>query len=330
MRMTTLLLFILQLVMISFSRAQDIHWSQINQLPSFLNPATIGQYDEDIKFTVAARDQWRSVTKPYQTYFTSIDTRFRKLDWLSLGCNVFTDVTGDGLFRTNQFDIISKIDGKIIPKLSYSIGLDIGFTNKNIEFSSFKFDNQYDGYKYNGTLSSKETYTNTSFNYPTIGIGFLGKYEIKKNQDLSMGISIYNINKPKESFYQIEVTRPIRNVVNLTYNYMYKNHLINSTINIQKQGAFYEILLGTLDNIKINNPNLHHFHTGIAFRYLDAFIIHLGLSYKKSKIIISYDVNTSKLKVASNGRGSLEINIQYLLKKSPLIYPINRTCIDYF
>jgi hypothetical protein len=88
--------------------------------------------------------------------------------------------------------------------------------------------------------------------------------------------------------------------------------------------------LGTLDNIKINNKKIHHLHTGIAYRYLDALILHLGLSYKKSKLIISYDINTSKLKVASNGRGSLEINLQYLLKKNTLTFPINRTCLDYF
>lgn len=330
MRITWLFPIILHLFSCFILRGQDIHWSQINQLQSFQNPSFIGQYDEDIKFTFAAKDQWRNVTKPYQTYFASFDTRFRKFEWYSIACNVFTDVTGDGLFRTNQFDFISKIDKKINPKLSFSIGLDIGFTNKNIDFSNFKFDNQYDGYKYNNTLSSNESYTNTSFNYPTIGVGFLSNYKIKKNQELSLGFSIYNINKPKESFYQIEVIRPIRNVYNLTYNYLYKNHLINSSLNIEKQSTYNKLLIGALDNIKINNTKLHHLHTGISFRYLDALILHLGISYKKSKLIISYDINTSKLRVASNGRGSLEINIQYLLKKNPLTFPINQTCIDYF
>lgn len=330
MRITWLFPIILYLFSCFILRAQDIHWSQINQLQSFQNPSYIGQYNEDIKFTFAAKDQWRSVTKPYQTYFASFDTRLRKFEWLSIGCNVFTDVTGDGSLRTNQFNFISKIESKINSKLSSSFGIDIGFTNKNIDFSYFKFDNQYDGFKYNSTLSSNESYSNTSFNFPTIGIGFLSTYKLKKNHELSMGFSIYNINNPKESFYQIEVSRPIRNVLNLTYNYFNKNHLIISTINVVQQGTYHEILLGTLDNIKINNKKIHHLHTGIAYRYLDALILHFGLSYKKSKLIISYDINTSKLKVASNGRGSLEINLQYLLKKNPLTFPINRTCLDYF
>lgn len=330
MRITWLFPIILYLFSSFILRSQDIHWSQINQLQSFQNPSSIGQYDEEIKFTFAAKDQWRSVTKPYQTYFASIDTRFRKFEWLSLGCNVFTDVTGDGSFRTNQFDFISKIDRKIIPKLTISIGLDIGLTNKNIDFSNFKFDNQYDGYKFNSALFSNESYTNTSFNYPTIGIGLLSNYKIKKNQDLNIGFSIYNINKPKESFYQFEVIRPIRNIFNVNYNYKYKNHLINSYVNIEKQSTYHKFIIGALDNIKININKIHLLHTGLSIRYLDAFILHFGISYKKSQLIISYDINTSKLNVASNGRGSLEINLQYLLKKQPLSFPINRTCIDYF
>lgn len=330
MRITLLFPIILQLFSCINVRSQDIHWSQINQLQSFQNPSTIGKYDEDIKFTFALKDQWRSVTKPFQTYFASFDTKIRKIEWLSIGCNIFTDVTGDGNFRTNQFNFISKIDKKINSKLIIATGLDIGLLNKNIDFTNFKFGNQYDGLKYNSSLSTNETYSNTTFSHPTIGIGFSANYKLEKNQDLNFGFSIYNINKPKESFYQVEIIRPIRNVLNLSYNYQYKNHLINPTINFEKQNVYRNIMIGVLDNIKTNNLKLHHIHAGLAYRHLDALILHLGITYRKTKIILSYDINLSKLKVASNGRGSFELNIQYLLKKNPLTFPIKQICIDYY
>jgi len=330
MRIAISLLSILQIVMLSVTQAQDIHWSQINQLQAFQNPATIGQYEEEIKFTLAARDQWRSVTQPYQTYLATLDTKIRKLNWLSVGSMFFTDVTGDGSFKTNQLDLIAKMEKKLNAKFSLSIGVDFGLTNKNIIFNNFKFDNQYDGIKYNNTLPTNESYSNISFNHLTIGTGLCLNYKIKKNQEINTGISFNNLNKPNESFYQLEIIRPIRNTFYISYNYQFQKHLINPFLNFEKQNSYNKLLIGLIDNQKLHNLKIHHLHYGLMLRYLDAFILNIGLSYLNTKFSLSYDINTSKLKMASNGRGSIEINIQYLLKKKPLTFKIKPSCIDYF
>lgn len=330
MRVTWLLPFILLVLYHSNVRSQDIHWSQIDQVQSYQNPSYIGQFEDDIKLTFAAKDQWRSVTKPYQTYFISSDTKFRKYEWLSIGFNLFTDVVGDGSFKTHQIDLISKFEKKINSKITFSLGFDFGLTNKNVDFTKFKFDNQYDGFKYNELLSTNETFNNSSFLHPTIGTGASIKFLLNKFNEIILGYSIFNINQPVESFYTKQITRPIRSNYNFIYRYKGERHSFSGSINYDYQKTYKKTLIGFYDDIKTNNIKIHHYHTGIAYRHLDAIIIHLGISYLKSKMILSYDINTSKLNVASQGRGSFEINIQYLLKKKPIYFPIKPTCIDYF
>jgi type IX secretion system PorP/SprF family membrane protein len=330
MRLTWLLPFILLAFFQSGVRSQDIHWSQIDQVQSYQNPSYIGQFDDDIKFLFAAKDQWRSVTKPYQTYFIATDTKFRKYEWFSLGFNLFTDVVGDGSFRTNQIDLISKFEKKINSKIIFSLGFDFGLTNKNIDFTKFKFDNQYNGFKYDELLSINETFNNSSFLHSTLGTGTSIKLLLHKNNELLIGYSIFNINQPSESFYSKQIIRPIRTNYNVVYKYYGERHNLSGSINYDSQKTYKKTLIGFFDDIKTNNFKIHHFHLGMAYRNLDAFILHIGLSHLKSKMILSYDINISKLNIASQGRGSFEVNIQYLLQKKTVYFPIKPICTDYF
>ena len=49
-------------------RAQDIHFSQVDANPLLLNPAYAGFYDGVGRFGVIYRNQWASVSTPFQTF----------------------------------------------------------------------------------------------------------------------------------------------------------------------------------------------------------------------------------------------------------------------
>ncbi len=329
MRLNQLILIISQLIT-SFYFSQDIHWSQTNQLQAFENPSCIDDLDEETKFTFAARDQWRSVTKPFQTFLFSIETKSRKYNWLSLGCNFFNDITGDGTFKTNAVNFILELEKKVNNQFKISLGTTFGIINKNIDFTNFKFDNQYDGFKYTKNLPTKENFSNSNFNNLNLGIGISGSYSFNKFSGLNFGISLNNLVNQKESFYQFEIIRPIRNTVNLNYIRKLKKHQFNASIFFQKQQKYREIITGFFDEYKTQNTKFKSFYGGISYRMLDAFIVHTGFFLKNTKIIFSYDLNISKLKTASKGRGSLEINIQYLIKKKEINLQLEKTCLDYF
>ena len=330
MRTLRILAVLLPIFTLLSVHSQDIHWSQINQLQSFQNPANIGEFQDDIKFTLAIKDQWRSVTKPYQTFFGNIDTKLRKINNLSLACNFVSDITGDGNFKTNQINVISKYEILKLKKLHFSIGVDIGMVNKTLQFSNFKYDNQFDGYKYNETYNSNENFnTNSSTNY-TIGLGSLSKYQIKRNSSVILGYGIYNVNQPKESFYQLNIVRPIRHHLFSTYNINFSKYSISTSINYNHQYVYNELLIGSLLSLKTKNIKIPFLFSGLYYRFSDAIILNLGATINKFKCIFSYDINISKLNKASNGRGSLEMTIQYLLRKQNIKLPIQQKCLDYY
>jgi hypothetical protein len=49
------------------SAAQDIHFSQFSETPLLRNPALAGIFSGDVRVQGVFRNQWNSVTVPYQT-----------------------------------------------------------------------------------------------------------------------------------------------------------------------------------------------------------------------------------------------------------------------
>jgi hypothetical protein len=68
---------------------------------------------------------------------------------------------------------------------------------------------------------------------------------------------------------------------------------------------------------------------GMYLRNQDAIFIQLGLQIQKFIGSINYDINTSKLTKASNGRGALEINLQYLWSRKKENNLMHKKCLDY-
>ena len=61
-----------------FAAAQDINFSQFYELPLLRNPALAGTYRGDVRITTAFRNQWNSVTVPYQTEALGAELKFNQ------------------------------------------------------------------------------------------------------------------------------------------------------------------------------------------------------------------------------------------------------------
>ena len=60
--------------------SQDLHFSQFNENPSLVNPALTGT-SHVMRASVQYKDQWRSVTVPYNTYGASYEMKFKASNW---------------------------------------------------------------------------------------------------------------------------------------------------------------------------------------------------------------------------------------------------------
>jgi hypothetical protein len=85
----------------------------------------------------------------------------------------------------------------------------------------------------------------------------------------------------------------------------------------QTQNKNKEIVAGALARFIFQNSvdKKRAFSLGAFVRLKDAFIVDAQLDYNRYRFGLSYDINTSSLKRASNGLGGFELSLIYIMKR---------------
>ena len=65
-------------------------------------------------------------------------------------------------------------------------------------------------------------------------------------------------------------------------------------------------------NLNADETNATNLYLGSWYRWGDALIPYVGLEFSEMQFGVSYDVNISKLKPASNMRGGMELSLIYI------------------
>ena len=314
--------------------SQDIHWSQINSNPLYQNPGNIGQFDADHRFSFNIKDQWRKVTKPFTSSSFGYDTRYRYYPKIGFGCILVSDVAGDGAFKTFEFKLLASYElWNIKNKNSLRLGMDMGLNYREMNFNAFMYDNQYNGLYYDKSLQTLENnITNNTRNY-TISLGAVWTKTLSNLNRFKIGFSSFNLNKPNQSYFGINVERDIRNLLFVQYHKkINKQLLLTPSINISTQGKYTEFLIGSIltQPLRLTSVNNTTINYGGFYRFKDALILLIGANiHSKYFVNISYDINVSQLAKASNGKGSLEISFIYLLKRKIETKTKHLQCIEY-
>jgi type IX secretion system PorP/SprF family membrane protein len=310
---------------------QDIHWSQINENALYLNPANTGYFEEDFRVSISVRDQWRNVTKPYQSQTISFDMVNKYNRKLGYGGNIIHDITGDGFYRTIEARLNTAYSFINAEKYKLRLGLDLGWKNNQMDFSKYMFDNQYDGFTYLKYKSANENYSQQKKSNLILGTGIIFCTKIANNFSLTIGTAVFNINEPNQGFYNEKVIRNRRFT-----NYMQgewsitKKIKIYPNINFTQQNSAYQIIVGTKCKYEAkSNKFKNNLIFGTYIRNRDALILQIGLKIDRLTTSMSYDINYSKLAKASNGRGALEIHLHYLWSRKIINNLMHKKCLDY-
>lgn len=310
---------------------QDIHWSQFNDNQLFQNPGQAGHFDGDFRFIGNYRDQWRSVTIPYNTFSMSADARFNR--W-GVGLLMFHDQAGDGTFRTIEIQGNVSRSFKLNKDSSHIFrpGINFGMNHRQINWNQLYFDSQYNGYTFDQSIPTMENYQSDRKTNPSIGAGFI--YEWRRNDrfKLLLGTGAFNLNQPNQGFYTQEIKREVRYNCFLKGNFQLNQFwdLIPS-FQYSSQGVYREFMVGSSGKYYLpSSKNIYRaFYAGAWYRTNDAAFLSLGYDYKDLFVGVSYDVNFSKLVPASHNRGGLEIAVRYVIRKFKPKNIIHRVCPDF-
>lgn len=300
--------------------AQDFHLSLYDAAPLFLNPAMTGLIDSKMRAHAHYRNQWNSVAfKPFTTALVSFDMPY-KGKW-GFGGQISNMRAGFGNY--NVFQALGSAAYAVpIDKNKYhnlSFGLQLGFTQKRIEYQLFSFDNQFvnkDGGTFDRGIANNESFGAQSQFQSVLNFGalyFFGKQQSRINP--FVGFSAFNLTRPKETFIGSDNRLPIRmythagvrvNVSELLY-FIPKVLVYNQKNIVQQTYA--------IDAGYYFKGEKFYALAGYIFRAKDANIFNFGFRKDNYVFKIGYDFNTSTLRGTSKTRGAYEISLTWLGRK---------------
>jgi type IX secretion system PorP/SprF family membrane protein len=323
-----ILFFVVLLFSTTIVKAQDLHFSQISETPLLRNPALAGLFTGDVRVQSVHRNQWNSVTTPYQTSSINAETKLsvgpNTDDFITIGGQILYDKAGATNFKSTH----------ILPTLNYhkslspdknkyiSVGFMGGYVNRTIDRSKITTNNQWGSGGYDPNLPIGETFTNPGYKYwdLTAGVSFNSNIGQTDENNFYVGAALHHIHNPKVGFYNAGKT-PLghKYVANAGLKYYFSE---DTYMTIQAdhsiQGPNTETIGGIMYTKNLVNgvSELQYaIHAGMYMRYKDAAIPVIKLDYNPVSISFSYDINISTLKNASRGQGGFELSISYLAFK---------------
>ncbi len=309
-------------------QAQDIHWSQPSNSLIYQNPAFTGingRYNVDAGY----HTQWNAANSPFKTYMVAGDFRLKKKDKaktiLSLGGMALNDQAGDGKFKTTGGGLTISLLVRISKKLYVGAGFGGNMIQNSLQINNFSWGSQYDGTNYNSSASSGEINTTTSKFLPDFNTGISAAYDrsggsasSKSTIKLIGGYSLNHITQPN-----IDMTGGVdklkyKHTVMVTGLIGITKHIgIKPTFLGYMQGKLMELNGGALVRYSMGQQSkITGYKKGSAvsfgalYRLEDAIIPTVELEKGTLLLGMSYDINISRLSVASKFRGGFQISLK--------------------
>lgn len=325
--MKKVLTILLLSVFFGKSYGQDPNFSQFFVSPLTLNPALTGKFDGNFRVSGNYRNQWPTINNAFRTATASFDLpiltgKLSEIDRWGVGVLALTDKSGNGILNNNYVSLST----------AYHKGLDEdGYHQLGVGFQATYSMARMDGTKLNlgDELDLNGTWTNPTMdplnnrvyskNYFDLATGIFYNGATNDWNNFYVGASMYHVNKPKESFSnahfylnpRITVQAggyfPIGEGTTLHLSGMHSNQAKATNTLVGGAAAF---------SLGADEMNTAYLYAGGWLRVGDAIIPYLGVEFSDLRFGVSYDVNISSLKPASNTRGGIEISLIYIKRPS--------------
>ena len=311
------------------TRAQDPNFSQFFVSPLTLNPALTGKFNGNIRVAGNHRNQWPAFTRAFVTSSLSVDfpvltNRLAETDTWGVGIMAMTDKTADGILSSNYMSITTAYHKALDEDGLHQIG--VGFQGtyggKRLDGTRLDFEDELD-LQGTWTNASDEPINNkqVNINYFDFSAGVLYNGSTDGYNNFYAGISVYHINRPKESFSgdagQYVLNPRLTANIGGSFPVGVDKYLHLSGMLSTQAKALNIVIGGALAfNVNADEVNPTNLYVGAFTRFSnlsDAIIPHVGLEFGAFRLAASYDVNISSLKVGSQRQGGIELALIYTL-----------------
>lgn len=338
--MKKLLAILPLLLSFTIGKGQQIYFSQFEQAPMFINPGLTGLFDGEFRISGIYKGNFRSVANPYVSAGAALDADFANNDnplfeEYGVGLMIMNDHSGESL-NLNRIMLSGAYHKSLDAKGYWNVagGIRAGITTVTIDASQYTFPDQWNPELeyYDPTYSNGEN-LNASNLYPEVSVGFLGYYSddgmnknIAKATDLRvieptyiLGISIDQLNPTNQSFTDMSRSKDVALPRKYTL-YGQAKFSITEKVNIHGftqyiyRGDSRELAVGGDVEYYLMSPyeRKKSVFAGVRTRVFNSAVLIVGGEYRSFRMGVSYDLNISPLRVASNYRGGFEISLSYI------------------
>lgn len=301
--------------------SQDLHFSQFYYSPLNLSPALTGIFKGDIRAMGNYRSQWASVPVAYTTFSGAADIKFydkRLRNTLFAGGLLLNyDEAGAGSLSLGEAGLSMSLTQQLATNHFLTLGTQVRGAQRAVRLSDLTFDNQYDGDRFNPDLPTYEDLVSNTHFYASISIGANYHFQIPEARTrFDLGIGYFHVNQPGIGFYgDLAMVLPSRlsfyGLGNLglgeSVDFILQFHSL-------QQADFRALLAGIGLRVYIDRTTGRElaFVFGSNYRVGDALVPTVRLEYGPVTVGLSYDLNTSDFKTASNGYGGFELSFSYI------------------
>lgn len=313
------------LILLTKAHSQDIHFSQFYNTPANLNPALTGIFDGDMRFTGNYRSQWEAVPVPYQTFSGAFDTKLfhpklGKHSFLGLGLVFNQDSAGDADLSLSQIGANIALTRQLSDAIFTTIGVQLMTGQRSVRPDQLTFEEQWNGDIFVPASSNNEFFNNNASRLSSVSAGINVHYQKEGTRtQFSSGIGIFHLNQPDASLTNSsEVKLPVKfiphfvSVFQVSSNFDFRLNAI-----FTRQTSYQEIVGAAAVRYHISTEKNKELaiQGGIGTRLQDALVPSVEIQVRNWTAGLSYDINTSDFKTASQRRGGPEIFLQYIIWK---------------
>lgn len=299
--------FYILLLLPFWASSQDMHFSQWHKNPLFQSPALAGSFDGSYRITAHQREQWASVSVPFQSTTVGFDMPYKS--W-GFGAQFLRDQSGSSRLSLTQLSLLLSRSLE-----NWRLGLQMGFVQQHIDFSDLVF------------IDNTEEIFSLSKSYIDLGLG-LYKDIYFTSSNINIGYSIFHLNTPNRSFFASEDRLKVKHSLVSEWNYPLNSQwTLVPSMQWQSQQKQREWTIGSLLRLDISDLYYKNIQLegGGYYRFGDAVSVLLGLHLGQSQLAFSYDWNVSELVPASNALGAWELSFCHIINTS-MPRPIYKTC----
>lgn len=303
-------------------RAQDFTFSQFYEKPLLRNPALAGVFKGDIRVAGVHRSQWGSVTVPFKTTALSVEYKVPfggGNDFVTTGLQMSADVAGDIRLKRTQFLPTVNFHKSLSDERDEYISVAFmgGIAGNQFDPTKMKLADQWRNGEFNATNATMQRIDRTGYTYWDAATGISYSSSFDEDARFYLGGALYHFNRPKVAFNENDdVYLHERWMINGGFNMRVSEYdKIMAFADYMMQGGHRQLLGGVMYGTELSKyydddePTTLYF--GAFVRWGDALMPMMKLEMNQLTLGLSYDVNISKLHVASHWRGGFELTASY-------------------